>query len=164
MDRFVFDILVTEIMQVWKFIKKCLFGQKRIEYLGHHWARSSSRPQQGKRHAWLANSKGYKGDERFVWFNSGKIAWPLNQLKKDIFQWGSVAQEAFDKLKLTMTSLPVLVVPNFNREFVEVHPYTAKEVAEVFVKEVIRLHGFPSTIVSDRDKVFLNPFGQNCSN
>ena len=36
------------------------------------------------------------------------------------------------------------------------HPYTAKEVAEIFLKEVVWLHGFPTYIVSDRDRVFIS--------
>ena len=36
------------------------------------------------------------------------------------------------------------------------HPYTAKTIANLFVKKIVRLHGFP--IVSVRDKVFLSNF------
>lgn len=38
------------------------------------------------------------------------------------------------------------------------HPFTAATVAEAFVREIVRLHGFPSTIISDCDKVFMSHF------
>jgi len=34
------------------------------------------------------------------------------------------------------------------------HPYTAASVAKAFFEAVVRLHGFPTSIVSDRDPVF----------
>ena len=38
------------------------------------------------------------------------------------------------------------------------HPDTAKEVVELFIKELVRLHGFPASIVSDRDRLFMSLF------
>jgi len=38
------------------------------------------------------------------------------------------------------------------------HPYTAESVTRVFFAEVVRLHGIPASIVSDRDPVFTSAF------
>lgn len=38
------------------------------------------------------------------------------------------------------------------------HPFSAFDIEVVFVQEIIRLHGFPRTIISDRDKVFTSLF------
>ncbi|MCH81353.1 retrotransposon protein, partial [Trifolium medium] len=38
------------------------------------------------------------------------------------------------------------------------HPYTARSIAEIFCKEIVKLHGIPASIVSDRDPIFMSSF------
>lgn len=38
------------------------------------------------------------------------------------------------------------------------HPFTTKTVAEAFVNGVVKLHGIPLTIISDRDRIFISHF------
>ena len=51
--------------------------------------------------------------------NYGSIAWPLTQLlRKDNFHWGLEAESTFQSLKVAMTQLPVLALPNFSKPFI----------------------------------------------
>jgi len=38
------------------------------------------------------------------------------------------------------------------------HPFSAVSVAKEFVANVVHLHGIPTSIISDRDKVFISAF------
>lgn len=38
------------------------------------------------------------------------------------------------------------------------HPYTASTIAQVFLDNIYKLHGFPKTIITDRDPIFLSAF------
>ena len=38
------------------------------------------------------------------------------------------------------------------------HPYTVESVAQAFFTDIVRLHGIPQSIVSDRDPVFTSVF------
>jgi hypothetical protein len=59
------------------------------------------------------------------------------------------------------TDVILVVVDRFTKyaHFVPLrHPYTTPKVARVFVDSVVKLHGMPHTITSDRDAIFTSNF------
>lgn len=49
----------------------------------------------------------------------GTISWPLTQqLKKDSFSWNNEAEEAFERLKQDMITIPVLALSDFSKPFI----------------------------------------------
>jgi len=68
--------------------------------------------------------------------------------------------------KVNGKSVIMTVVDRFSKaaHFIALaHPYTAVSVARAFFAEVVRLHGIPATIVSDRDPVFTSSFWRGVS-
>ncbi|GKD13670.1 ty3-gypsy retrotransposon protein [Tanacetum coccineum] len=65
---------------------------------------------------------------------------------------------------MRLLSQPILALWDALREFYKSNPsalgthFTSPQVAQIFIKDIVRLHGIPSSIVSDRDLVFMTPF------
>jgi hypothetical protein len=72
--------------------------------------------------------------------------------------WADISIDFIKGLpKVAGKSVILMVVDRFSKyaHFSPLgHPYTAVSVARAFFNGIVRLHGFPSSIVSDRDTVF----------
>uniref|UniRef100_A0A0A9AUI7 Integrase catalytic domain-containing protein n=1 Tax=Arundo donax TaxID=35708 RepID=A0A0A9AUI7_ARUDO len=76
--------------------------------------------------------------------------------------WEDIAMDFIEALpRVNGKSVILTVIDRFSKfaHFIPLaHPYTAESVARVFFSEIVRLHGLPATIVSDRDVVFTSRF------
>ncbi|XP_026420082.1 uncharacterized protein LOC113316065 [Papaver somniferum] len=108
---------------------KCDFAKTSISYLGHIVSADGIAVEPDKISAitnWLIPSTikdlrgflGLAGYYRKFVCDYGKISAALTKLlKKDCFTWSDEATEAFNKLKLALTTTPVLAFPDFSKDF-----------------------------------------------
>jgi hypothetical protein len=72
--------------------------------------------------------------------------------------WSNIAMDFIEGLpKVGGKSVILTVVDRFSKfaHFIPLgHPYAAASVGKAFFDNIVCLHGFPSSIVSDRDPVF----------
>lgn len=95
---------------------------------------------------------------------------PLNRPTQGLFQPLPIPGKIWDSISIDfIVGLPssegktdiMVVVDRVSKyaHFVTLSPnFTTSKVAEVFAREICRLHGFPSSIVSNRDHIFMSMF------
>jgi hypothetical protein len=126
---------------------KCAFGASEVEYLGHLVGKDDIRVDQKKIEAmqdWshpktLKSLRGFFGltgyYHKFI-KNYGKIATPLMALlKKNSFTWTPTTAQAFQTLKTTMCTTPVLALPDFTKTFVLECDASGKGIGVVLMQE-----------------------------
>lgn len=76
--------------------------------------------------------------------------------------WQDITIDFIDGLPLSEGANTILVVVDRFTKYAHFlplkHPYTAPQVARLFVDSVVKLHGMPHSIVSDRDTIFTSHF------
>ena len=93
--------------------------------------------------------------------------WPIGLLQPlpiPCQGWDDITLNFIEGLPPSQGKDTILVVVDRLSKFTHflslTHPFTAKGVAEKFVEGIIKLHGLPKSIISDRDPIFISRFWQ----
>jgi hypothetical protein len=82
--------------------------------------------------------------------------------------WQDISMDFIDGLPLSDGANVILVVVDRLTKYAHFiplcHPYTAKSVAKAYVENIVKLHGVPLSIISDRDRVFTSAFWRSLIN
>jgi hypothetical protein len=86
----------------------------------------------------------------------------LQPLPIPLSSWTDLSMDFIEGLPSSHGYSVILVVVDrlikYRHFFRIKHPYTAASIAQVFLDNVVKLHGIPHSIVCDRDKVFTSVF------
>ena len=92
----------------------------------------------------------------------------LQPLPVQDFAWTHISMDFVEGLpKSEHKDMILVVVDRFTKyaHFVAMrHPITVKTVAQAFTDNIFRLHGLPTVIVTDRDRIFTSHLWQHLFN
>jgi hypothetical protein len=121
---------IQQLHQLYAKISKCQFGCIEVDYLWHLISKEGVKADPTKIKAMLKwpipktikALRGFLGLTGYYWKfvkGYGGIATPLTTLlRKDAFRWSEMAEEAFNLLKKTMSTPPIIGLLDFSKHFV----------------------------------------------
>ena len=86
----------------------------------------------------------------------------LQPLPIPVGSWQNITMDFIEGLPISEGANTILVMVDSFTKYVHFiplrHPFTAPQVGRVFVDYIVKLHGMPKSIVSDRDRILTSLF------